>query len=121
VTTTNVILVASCIPILIVIFAVFGWKMQSPLAFKNEIIEQLDESGYQLIDISIPGLLKTGPFPKFRIRLLPIQTEIMGVSGEQTFYRIVKYKNKSGVIKESWIRIDVTAFRVERIKWIPEL
>jgi hypothetical protein len=116
--TTYVILIVCLIPIFIVISAVLRWKMQSPEAYKEKIIKQLDEKGYQLINISIPGLFKTGPFSKFRIILG--QDRLIGISGERTFYRIVKYKNQNGIIRQSWIRIDVNNFLVVRINWIPE-
>jgi len=118
--TSYVILIICLIPIVLAISIWADWAWQSPEDYKEKIIKQLEEKGFQLVDISMPGIFKTGPFPKFQISFGP-QTKIMGVSGEKTRYRIVKYKNQNGVIKQSWIRINVTAFVVIRIKWIPEL
>lgn len=118
--TSYFILIICLIPIVLGIFVWADWALQSPEDYKEKIIKQLDENGYQLVDILVPGIFKTGPFPKFQISFGP-QTNIMGIRGEKTRYRIVKYKNQNGVIKESWIRINVSAFVVVRIKWIPEL
>lgn len=118
--TSFVILIICLTPIVIAISVWAHWAWQSPEDYKQKIIKQLDENGYQLVDISVPGIFKTCPFPKFQISFGP-QTKIMGVSGEKICYRIVKYKNQNGVIKQSWIRINVTALVVVRIKWIPEL
>jgi hypothetical protein len=118
--TSYIIPIFCFIPIVIAIVVTIDWAIQSPYDYKEKITQQLSEKGYQLIDISMPGIFKTGPFSKFQISFGP-QTSFMGVSGEKTRYRIVKYKNQSGVIKQSWIRINVTAFVVVRIKWIPEL
>lgn len=94
--------------------------IQSPNDYKDKIVDELNKKGYTLVDIKIPGLFKTGPFPKFRVSFAP-QTRIFGVSGERTLYRIVRYKNAIGITKQSWIRIEIMAFMLVRIKWIPEL
>jgi hypothetical protein len=43
------------------------------------------------------------------------------VSGEKTRFRIVRFKDKEGLLRESWIEIEIVAFMVSEIKWEPEL
>jgi hypothetical protein len=105
--------------LIVVYFAIKnGWIIQSSDTFKIKILKHLNDKGYQLKEIIIPHESKTCPFPK--IEIYGSHTEIMGFNGEKTFYRIVKYKNKSGEIKESWIRININAFIFVKIDWIPK-
>lgn len=104
----------------IVLSIAFDRIIQSPNDYKEKIVDELNKNGYTLVDIQIPEIFKTGPFPKFRVSFSP-QTNIFGVSGERTRYRIVRYKNAIGITRQSWIRIEIMAFKIVRIKWIPEL
>jgi len=45
----------------------------------------------------------------------------LGVRGEKSCYRIVKYKDKKGRVMEAWVKIETTAFVVVRMNWSPDL
>ena len=87
----------------------------------KEIVEDLNSKGLELIEVKVPRIFDTGPFPKFEISPAPVQTRVMGVSGEKTRYRIVTYKDKKGRVYESWLKIDITAFYLVKMKWSPIL
>ncbi len=99
----------------------FDRLLQSPNDYKDKIIANLEAKGYTLVDIRIPKIFQTSPFPKFEIKIQPIQTKVLGVSGEKTRFRIVRFKDKEGLLRESWIEIEIVAFMVSEIKWEPEL
>ena len=93
---------------------------QSPDDNKSDIEKALKKKGLKLIEIKVPKLFDTGPFPKIEFSIGP-QTQVLGVRGEKSRYRIVKFENKKGMINEAWVKIEITAFVVVRMRWSPEL
>jgi hypothetical protein len=109
------------IPFVLGFIILLNRAFQSPNDYKGKIIEALESKGYTLENITIPKLFDTGPFKRFPIQFSFVQTKVLGVSGEKTRYRIVKYKDKNGLMKKSWIEINIVAFIVTSIKWRPDL
>ena len=107
--------------VIITILGISTYLVQRPGKYRQHIIKSLASKGYTLVSIKAPKPFQTGPFPKFEIKIQPISTNAFGVSGEKTTYGIVTYKNESGVEKESWVKIETVAFRVDSIDWKPEL
>ncbi len=95
-------------------------KGQSPDDNKEDILNELKSKGLELVEIKIPKLFDTGPFPKVQISFGP-QTQVMGVRGEKSRYRIVKYKDKKGRQYESWLKIEIAAFVIVKMEWSPKL
>jgi len=64
--------------ILIPGFIYLNHKSQSPDDNKDEIVKELEKNNMELIDIKVPKLFDTGPFPKFQVSVGP-QTQVMGI------------------------------------------
>ncbi len=116
----NTATVIITIIILIIIMFFLSHISQSTDDNRDDIIRELKSKKLELIEIKTPKLFETGPFPKFEISFGP-QTKVMGVSGEKTHIRKVKYRDRKGNKKESWVKIEVTAFIIVEMEWIPEL
>ncbi len=95
--------------------------LYSPQRLERKIKEELNKKALELVEIKTPKLFDTGPFPAMEVRITFIQSRALGVHGETIKYRIVTYKNKRGVVKESWVKIEFTVFQVSKITWMPEL
>ena len=107
--------------VLIPLIIYLNHKSQSSDDNKEDILKELKSKGLELVDITIPKLFDTGPFPKFKVSIGP-QTQVMGVrGGKSSRYRIVKYKDKKGREHESWLKIEITAFVVVNMEWSPKL
>jgi len=109
------------IPVIIILGILFDRMVQSPNDYNKSIIKSLQEYDCELISVRIPKIFDTGPFPSISIQLQPISTNIGGVKGEKTRYRIVTYKTPSGEIRESWVKIDIVAFQVFDMEWSPSI
>ncbi len=116
----NAIVLILAVIILVLIMFVFSYLDQSADDNKDDITKELRKKKLELIEIKLPKLFETGPFPKFKISF-GVQTEVMGVSGEKTRIRKVKYIDKKGATKESWVKIETTAFKIVKMEWLPEL
>ena len=89
--------------------------------FEDDIKNDLKKRGMKLVDIQMPGAFDTGPFPKFEIISFGFQSHIFNFRGEKIRYRKVKYKDRRGRVKESWVKLKFIAFSLVSIKWSPEL
>ena len=94
------------------------WRYRS---FDDKIEKSLSEHNYSLLNVSPAPLFTKSPFPNFEIYDFHYSTRILGVSGEEVFRRVVKFKNESGETHASWVEITTRAFRFYDIKWEKDL
>lgn len=80
----------------------------------------LAEHGLKYVSAEYPGLFKTGPFPKFEIRIAHISVRIFGISGQYSLYRRVVFQDENGKLYELWACLEFEAFRLRRIRWRDE-
>ena len=116
---TSWILPILFIPLALTLVLFYERLTQSATEFKDEIEADLHAKGFELVDIVMPKVLQKGPFPTFQFSV--IRKKILGVSGDRTRYRIVRYKNSIGLLNKSWVRIDIVSSGASKIKWMPEL
>lgn len=115
-----VVIIACVISAGVVIsIVVFGsGRTADPL--KDRIMHDLNDSGYQVIDIKTPGTFSKRPSPSGRKAFQMIRP-LKGSKQERTKYRIVRYRDNKGVIRQSWVRIHSTAMEKEKVTWLPEI
>jgi hypothetical protein len=108
-------------PIALVIAILFDRIFQSPKDYRREIENDLTRSGYKLIDIQIPKLFETGPFPKFESKIYMFGERLGPINGDKTRFRIIKYRDQNGTEKSTWIKIELKNFKIFAITWSPSL
>jgi hypothetical protein len=81
----------------------------------------LREHGLTLISSTSPRLFQTGPFPKFSIQVQPIETQVGGIGGEYSTYRIVTVRSSDGRQHTVWAKLSFAAFRLRHVEWRPAL
>jgi hypothetical protein len=104
----------------IVISIVFFRSAHTSDEVRDRIMQDLENNGYQLIDIRIPGSFSKRPFSDKRAGI-NVRSPLKGSEQERTKYRIVRYKDSNGVIRKSWVRIHSTSLEMEEITWLPEI
>lgn len=79
----------------------------------------LKNYGCELIRIDIPRFYETGPFPKVAIRMGAVQTRVFGVSTTHFEYRIVTFRDRSGIEITRWVRMLLHPLGAQDIVWEP--
>jgi hypothetical protein len=79
----------------------------------------LRECGVNFISAVYPGLFKTGPFPKFEVRIGPAST-VNGVRGECSEYRIVTFSGSKQEVYRLWAVVEFEVFTFKRVRWRAE-
>jgi len=86
----------------------------------DRIMHDLNDSGYQVIEVKTPGSLGKRPSSKSRTGFHAMKP-LKGSKQERTRYRIVRYIDNKGVVRQSWVRIHSTAMEKEKVTWLPEI
>ena len=116
----DIVIFLIILAVLVPLIAVASSNSESTDNNNEDILRELDKRNLELIEVIVPKWTDTGPFPKFEFNIGP-QTQILGIRGESTKIRLVKYNEAQGRPKESWVKIRTTAFVHVRMIWIPEL
>ena len=84
-------------------------------SFRKHLEPYLNAHGLRFVAEKWPGYFKTEPFPKFQIR--KVSTEVNGVVGEFSEFRIVTFQDSEGRMGEVWAKIEFAGFYLRKIRW----
>ena len=82
---------------------------------KEHLETILSAHGLRFVSAEWPGLLQTGPFPKFQV--LRVSTNVGGVSGEPRSFWIVTFQDSGGVNHRIWANVQYEAFHLRWVRW----
>ena len=117
----EMLLIILCLPVGLLVFLLFDHLTQSKNDYKERIEQDLKKHNCVFVDIELPGLFKSGPFPFVKLNMFRQRSGITFLKGFKTRYRIVTYKTSSGVLKKAWAKIEIKSFQVDDIEWRPSI
>lgn len=98
------------------------WAFRHLRSYNKLLTAELAKYGHTFVSAETPPAFDTGPFPKREgWRRLRRKATILGISGQWDTYRIVRYVNKEGEEKTSWVRLRFEAFGLKDIIWNPQI
>lgn len=116
-----IIVIIVCVVSAGVVISIVVFRSSGPVdAVRDRIMHDLSNNGYQMIDIKTTGPFSKGPHASGNKRF-QVMRPLKGSGRERTKYRIVRYKDNKGMIRQSWIRIHSTAMEKEKVTWLPEI
>ena len=116
-----IIVIIVCAVSAAVVISIVIYKSARPSdAIKDRIVHDLSNKGYQMIDIKIPGSFSKRPTTEKPPGFTWMKPMKKGIQ-QRIKYRVVRYRDKNGLIRQSWIKIHATAFDKEEVTWLPEI
>ncbi len=85
--------------------------------YREHLGPVLRSHGLQLLSSKWQGIGKTGPFPKFEVRIGRPQTRIGNIRGEYREYRLVVCRGQEKRTCTLWALLEFEMFRLKRIRW----
>ena len=89
--------------------------------YEEELREDLQKRGMELVSVKTPAGWDTGPFPKLAVKKGSYKMSVLGVSLTHFQHRVVGVKDKNGKEQEVWARLYMGPSGVRELLWIPEL
>lgn len=114
-----------------IIVAVFGIAMAALMIWKwvsrhrrnlDDVLRPIVEgAGLRLVGSAPAPPFRSGPFPRFRVAFGRPDTQILGISGEYTTYRVVRVQTADGAVHQAWVRLRYEVFLLHESEWRPTL
>ena len=80
----------------------------------------LKQHGLKLVFVACPGLFHVGPFPKLEVKSGRPQSQMFGMRGEHSQYRIVTIEDLDGKTHQIWAKLEFECFNLHQVRWRAE-
>jgi hypothetical protein len=77
----------------------------------------LQQCGMQYESSVSPGMFRVGPFPFIEGEIGRPQSNIGGIRGEHSEYKIVNFRDVNGRSYQIWAKVEFEAFQFRRVRW----